>query len=177
MAAASASLTAVILLAFVLAAAAAAAVDDVCNSLGGSNVTPELCTSVLCADPSEPCRAAGNPAAVAALAARLASQNATVTKGLLETALSSRPVREGVVTEAIRSCLHLYAGVAPALQWAVEAAAAGQYRSAREVLKAAEYVAEGCQGLGAGGALPGANSAFVYVVRVGQAVLASMIRG
>ncbi|GJN35372.1 hypothetical protein PR202_gb24141 [Eleusine coracana subsp. coracana] len=171
MAAASPTLTALLLLVVVVftatgAAAAAAALDDVCNGLGRFNVTPELCTSILCADASAPCRAAGDPPAVAALATKVASQNAADTKGRLETALSASPGNEG-----LRACLDLYAAAVPALEWA-----AGQLRGAREVLKAAEYAAEACEGMAGAGALPGENSAFVNVARVGQAVLSSMIR-
>jgi hypothetical protein len=40
------------------AAGADRALDDVCRSLGAYYITPELCKSALCHDPSSPCRGA-----------------------------------------------------------------------------------------------------------------------
>ncbi|RLN12178.1 antifreeze protein Maxi-like [Panicum miliaceum] len=66
-------------------AAAAAVLDEVCGRLGGYYVTPVLCASALCADPSAPCRDARDAPAVATLAARLAADKA-------KAAMSSPPV-------------------------------------------------------------------------------------
>ncbi|TVU49307.1 hypothetical protein EJB05_00615, partial [Eragrostis curvula] len=165
------------------------ALDETCAFLGGWYVTPELCASVLCSDASAsaPCRAARDAPAVAALAARLAARNATATKGSVEAALAAARARAaGNVTSAagaaevargIDSCLQLYAGVVPALQWAAESVAAGRYRGARQVLDAAQYVPGGCEGMaGDAAALPRENSAFSYVAMVAHAVVASMVR-
>jgi pectinesterase inhibitor-like protein len=148
-----------------------AALDRVCRSLGGYYVTPGLCHSALCSDASDPCRAAHDDAAVAALAARLAARNATATQAVLSSAAASN---------ATPSCLQLYAGAVPALRWAAASVAAGRYRGAREVVQAAQYVAAGCEGImegtAAAGALPPENARFSDMAFVSHAVLAYMAR-
>lgn len=169
-----------------------AALDEVCGRLGGYYVTPSLCASALCADPSSPCRAARDAPAVAALAARLAAGNATAARDSIEAALlsSSPPAGPGAAAAAsasagvntsaaagaARSCLQLYAGAVPALRWAARAVAAGRYRGAREVLQAAQYVAAACEGMAgdAAAALPRENGGFGDMAFVAHAVVASM---
>ncbi|CAL4905396.1 unnamed protein product [Urochloa decumbens] len=179
-------------------AAPAAALDQVCGRLGSYYVTPALCASALCADPSTPCRAARDLPAVAALAARLAADNATAARDSIEAALlnsssSSSPpagpaannssaaasasAAAAAAAAARSSCLQLYAGAVPALRWAARAVAAGRYRGAREVLQAAQYVASGCEGMAgdaAAAALPRENGGFGDMAFVAHAVVASM---
>ncbi|PUZ67782.1 hypothetical protein GQ55_3G461900 [Panicum hallii var. hallii] len=171
-------------------AAAAPALDEVCGRLGGYYVTPALCASALCADPSAPCRAARDAPAVAALAARLAADNATAARDSIEAVLSSSPSppsagpasaaaagnsSAAAASAAARSCLQLYAGAVPALRWAARAVAAGRYQGAREVLQAAQYVAAGCEGMaGDAAALPRENGGFGDMAFVAHAVVASM---
>ncbi|GJM95256.1 hypothetical protein PR202_ga11968 [Eleusine coracana subsp. coracana] len=179
MAAAYPKLPALLLFVFIAAAGVAAAettpaaLDEVCRGLGGFYVTPELCASALCSDPSSPCRAARDAPAVAALAARLAARNATATQAALAgNATSSKE-------EGVRACLELYGGAVAALQWAAASVAAGRYRGAREVLFTAQYVPAGCDGMAGGGdaaALPRENGGFSYMAMVAHAVIASMIR-
>ncbi|GJN35376.1 hypothetical protein PR202_gb24145 [Eleusine coracana subsp. coracana] len=158
-----------------IAAAETTALDEVCGQLGGFYVTPELCASALCSDPSSPCRAARDAPAVAALATKLAARNATATMASVEAALSSSNATE--VTKGLQACLELYAGAVAALQWAAASVAAGQYRGAREVLQAAEYVPAGCNGMAVdAAALPRENGAFSYMAMVAHAVVASRIR-
>ncbi|XP_062201795.1 pectinesterase inhibitor 28-like [Phragmites australis] len=157
-------------------AEAKTALDQLCGSLGSYYVTPDLCASALCADPSAPCRAARDAPAVAALAARLAADNATAAKGSIEAALSLAGSAGGAAS-AMRSCLQLYAGAVPALRWAARSVAAGRYRGAREVLQAAQYVAAGCEGMaGDAAALPRENGRFSDMAFVAHAVVASMSR-
>ncbi|KAG2621969.1 antifreeze protein Maxi-like [Panicum virgatum] len=171
------------------APAPAPALDQVCGRLGSYYVTPALCASALCADPSAPCRAARDAPAVAALAARLAADNATAARDSIEAALSSSPSppsagpasaaaagnSSAAAAAAARSCLQLYAGAVPALRWAARAVAAGRYRGAREVLQAAQYVAAGCEGMaGDAAALPRENGGFGDMAFVAHAVVASM---
>ncbi|KAG8092959.1 hypothetical protein GUJ93_ZPchr0012g19135 [Zizania palustris] len=168
------------------------ALDDVCSDLGGYYVTPEICASALCGDPSSRCRAARGAPEVAVLAARLAVANATATKASIEAALalagggteasasssSSSPTasRADARRKGMRSCLKLYAGAVPALQWAAQSVAAGRYRGAREVLQAAQYVALGCEGMAGGeAALPRENDQFSLMAIVAHAVVASML--
>ncbi|KAL5224186.1 hypothetical protein ABZP36_010825 [Zizania latifolia] len=164
------------------------ALDDVCSDLGGYYVTPEICASALCGDPSSRCRAARGAPEVAALAAGLAAANATATKASIEAALAlagdgteasaSPPTasRADARRKGMRSCLKLYAGAVPALQWAAQSVAAGRYRGAREVLQAAQYVALGCEGMAGGeAALPRENDQFSLMAIVAHAVVASMV--
>ncbi|CAD6267134.1 unnamed protein product [Miscanthus lutarioriparius] len=158
----------------------APALDQVCGRLGSYYVTPSLCFSALCADASSPCRAARDAPAVAALAARLAADNATAARDSIEavfspsSSTSSSPA--AAAAAAARSCLQLYAGAVPALRWAARAVAAGRYRGAREVLQAAQYVAAGCEGIAgdAAAALPRENDGFADMAFVAHAVVASM---
>ncbi|CAD6267161.1 unnamed protein product [Miscanthus lutarioriparius] len=158
----------------------APALDQVCGRLGSYYVTPSLCFSALCADASSPCRAARDAPAVAALAARLAADNATAARDSIEavfspsSSTSSSPA--AAAAAAARSCLQLYAGAVPALRWAARAVAAGRYRGAREVLQAAQYVAAGCDGIAgdAAAALPRENDGFADMAFVAHAVVASM---
>ncbi|CAN6343652.1 unnamed protein product [Urochloa humidicola] len=172
---------------------ATAALDQVCGRLGGYYVTPALCASALCADATLPCRAARDAPAVAALAARLAADNATVAMDSIQAAVLASPPPTGpaasgngsaaasasaaAAAAAARSCLQLYAGAVPALRWAARAVAAGRYRGAREVLQAAQYVAAGCEGMAgdaAGAALPRENGGFGDMAFVAHAVVASV---
>ncbi|CAL4898089.1 unnamed protein product [Urochloa decumbens] len=180
-------------------AAPAAALDQVCGRLGSYYVTPALCASALCADATAPCRAARDAPAVAALAARLAADNATAARDSIEAALlnssssSSSPpagpaannssaaasasAAAAAAAAARSSCLQLYAGAVPALRLAARAVAAGRYRGAREVLQAAQYVASGCEGMAgdaAAAALPRENGGFGDMAFVAHAVVASM---
>ncbi|KAL6623481.1 hypothetical protein ACP70R_033360 [Stipagrostis hirtigluma subsp. patula] len=155
--------------------AAETALDQVCGRLGGNYVTPELCKSALCTDQSA-CRAARDAPAVAALAARLAADNATAARASIE-AYARSPPPSPAEAEAVRSCLQLYAGAAPALQWAARSVAAGRYRAATEVLQAARYVSGGCNGMaGDQVKLPRENEGFSYMAFVAHAVVASMSR-
>jgi len=172
------------------AAAAAPALDQVCGRLGSYYVTPALCASALCADPAAPFRAARDAPAVAALAARLAADNATAARDSIEAVLSSSPSppsagpasaaaagnSSAAAAAAARSCLQLYAGAVPALRWAARTVAAGRYRGAREVLQAAQYVASGCEGMAgdAAATLPRENAGFGDMAFVAHAVVASM---
>ncbi|TVU49291.1 hypothetical protein EJB05_00616, partial [Eragrostis curvula] len=153
------------------------ALDETCAFLGDEYVTPELCTSVLCADPSDPCRAARDAPAVAALAARLAARNATATKGSVEAALAAH-AGNATVAKGIASCLKLYAGVVPSLQQAAQSVAAGRYSDGREALHAALFVSGLCEKGMAGNAaaLPRENDAFTYMSFVAHAVVAHMVR-
>ncbi|CAN6334830.1 unnamed protein product [Urochloa humidicola] len=170
----------------------AAALDQVCGRLGGYYVTPALCASALCADATLPCRAARDAPAVAALAARLAADNATAAMDSIQAAVLASPSSPtgpaansssaaasaaAASAAAARSCLQLCAGAVPALRWAARAVAAGRYRGAREVLQAAQYVAAGCEGMAgdaAGAALPRENGGFGDMAFVTHAVVASM---
>ncbi|KAL6847264.1 hypothetical protein ACP4OV_023117 [Aristida adscensionis] len=166
----------VVLIISVGAGAAETALDQVCGDLGGDYVTPALCVSALCADQAA-CRAARDAHAVAALAARLAAANATAAKQSVEAYARSPPAKSPAAAEAARSCLQLYAGVVPALQWAEQSAAAGRYPGAREVMQAAQYVAGSCDGVAGDEAkLPRENGAFMTMAIVVHAVLASMSR-
>ncbi|KAL6623482.1 hypothetical protein ACP70R_033361 [Stipagrostis hirtigluma subsp. patula] len=179
-----------VLLASAGAGAAETALDQVCGGLGSYYVTPDLCASALCAD-QPACRAARDAAAVAALAARLAADNATAARDSVEAYVLSFPANntsaaaaaaaasaaEAEARKAARSCLQLYAGAVPALQWAARSVAAGRFRGAREVLQAAQYVASGCDGMAGDGArLPRENDAFSSMAFVAHAVVASMSR-
>jgi len=161
----------------------ASALNQVCGRLGSYYVTPSLCFSALCADASSPCRAARDAPAVAALAARLAADNATAARDSIEavffTSSSSSSATASATAAAARSCLQLYAGAVPALRWAARAVAAGRYRGAREVLQAAQYVAAGCEGIAgdAAAALPRENDGFADMAFVAHAVVASMSTG
>ena len=158
----------------------ASALNQVCGRLGSYYVTPSLCFSALCADASAPCCAARDAPAVAALAARLAADNATAARDSIEavffTSSSSSSATASATAAAARSCLQLYAGAVPALRWAARAVAAGRYRGAREVLQAAQYVAAGCEGIAgdAAAALPRENDGFADMAFVAHAVVASM---
>ncbi|CAN6334832.1 unnamed protein product [Urochloa humidicola] len=154
------------------AAATTPALDEVCGSLGGYYVTPELCKSALCNDPSSPCAAARDAPAVAALAARLAAANATAARDSVAAAASTSPSSSG-----LRACLQLYTGAAAALEWAAGSVAAGRFPGAREVLDAARYVASGCDGVAAGAAVPAENGGFDDMAIVAHAVLASLSKG
>lgn len=155
--------------------APASALDQVCGRLGSYYVTPSLCESALCADPSAPCRAARDAPAVAALAARLAADNATAARDSIE-AVFFPSSSSSSAAAAAQSCLQLYAGAVPALRWAARAVAAGRYRGAREVLQAAQYVAAGCEGIAGDAAaqLPRENGGFADMAFVAHAVVASM---
>ncbi|CAM0949109.1 unnamed protein product [Alopecurus aequalis] len=159
------------------ASAAAAPLDQLCGSLGGYYVTPEICTSALCVDPSA-CRSARSTPELAALATRLVAANATAVKASLESALAlaSAPAAaaDAEATKGMRSCLELYAGAVPALRWAARSVAAGRYSGAREVLEAAQYVASGCAGMARDAALPRENDQFSTMAMVAHAVVASM---
>ncbi|TVU49278.1 hypothetical protein EJB05_00584, partial [Eragrostis curvula] len=160
------------------------AMDQVCGSLGGYYVTPSLCTSALCSTSaaSDPCRAARDAPAVAALAVRLAARNATVAQRSIQSAAAAANATTssaGGAEEAVRSCLRLYAGAVPALHWAAASVAAGRYGGATEVLQMAQNVAAGCEGIVAPGgagptALPPENGRFGDMVFVAHAVVASM---
>ncbi|TVT98377.1 hypothetical protein EJB05_56317, partial [Eragrostis curvula] len=160
----------------------ATALDQVCGGLGGYYVTPGLCTSALCSTSaaSDPCRAARDAPAVAALAARLAARNATAAQRSIQAAANATsPSSSSSSGEAVRSCLRLYAGAVPALHWAAASVAAGRYGGATEVLQMAQNVAAGCEGIVAPGgagptALPPENGRFGDMVLVAHAVVASM---
>ncbi|TVU49296.1 hypothetical protein EJB05_00603, partial [Eragrostis curvula] len=186
MAAASTSpmLPALLLIALAAATTGAAemtALDWACNFVGGWYVTPELCTSVLCADPSEPCRATRDAPAVAALAATLAVRNATATKGRVEAALAAH-AGNVTVAKGIESCVQLYAGVVAILQRAAQFVATRRYSDARQVLDAAYQdmligVPGRCEAMaGDAAALPRENEAFMNMALVAHAIIANMAR-
>ncbi|TVU49297.1 hypothetical protein EJB05_00604, partial [Eragrostis curvula] len=172
-----------LLIAFAAATTGAAetsALDHTCAMLGEYYyVEPELCKSVLCADPSEPCHATRDQAAVAMLAARLAVRNATATKGLVEAALAAH-AGNATVAKGIESCVQLYAGVVAILQRAAQFVAAGRYREAGQVLNANPpiVVPDRCDGaMGAGDAaalLPRENDAFAYMALVAHSIINNM---
>ncbi|WVZ91124.1 hypothetical protein U9M48_037337 [Paspalum notatum var. saurae] len=157
------------------AATTTTALDDVCGALGEFYVTPELCASALCYDPSSPCRAARDAPAVAALAARLAAANATAARDRVEAAAAA--ASSSAAAPGLRACLQLYGGLVPALEWAAGSVAAGRLPGAREVIQAGQYVAVGCGGMAGGAALPRENDAFGTMALVAYAVLASMSKG
>nr|CAB3466396.1 unnamed protein product [Digitaria exilis] len=177
-----------LMLSFLLASAAAVCagaagvtnttvLDTVCSFLGGYYVTPELCTSVLCHDPSSPCRAARDGPAVAALAARLAAANVTAARDSVAAAAAAAAAASTPDAETkagLRACLQLYTGAAAALEWAAGSVAAGRLAGAREVLQAAQYVSAGCDGMVAGEAMPKENGGFDTMVIVAHAVVASL---
>ncbi|KAM0865070.1 hypothetical protein ACQ4PT_043532 [Festuca glaucescens] len=155
--------------------------DQLCGNLGGYYVSPELCISALCGVDPSACRNARSTPELAALATRLAVANATATKANLESALghAAEPAsaRDAEATKGMRSCLQLYAGAVPALQWAAQAVAAGRYRGAEEVLQAAQYIGSGCTGMAGEAALPRENDRFSYMAIVAHAVVAFMYAG
>ncbi|EES16304.1 hypothetical protein BDA96_08G171700 [Sorghum bicolor] len=180
------SATLVVFVSVVIAVGATTALDQVCGGLGGYYVTPELCVSALCPDPSpsSPCRAARDAPAVAAVAARLAAANATAARDSVQAALSFYAAAAGDddaaagKKAALRSCLQLYGGVVQALQWAAGSVAAGRFPGAREVMQAAQYVPAGCDGMVGGGvALPSENEGFATMAFVAHAVLATLSNG
>ena len=146
------------------------ALDQLCGILGSSYVTPELCVSVLCVDPS--CHSARGAPELAALETRLAVANATATKASIESALAH--AADAQTRKAMRSCVQLYDGTVPALQWAARSVSKGRYSGAREVLQAAFYVPSGCSGMAGAVALPRENDGFSILALVVHAVLGSM---
>ncbi|XP_037437695.1 uncharacterized protein LOC119305218 [Triticum dicoccoides] len=162
-------------------AAPSSPLDQLCGSLGSFYVTPELCASALCVDASS-CRSARGAPELAALATRLAAANATAAKASIESALALDAERvpapasaaDADARKGMRSCLQLYAGAVPALQWAARSVAAGRYSGAREVLEAAQYVASGCAGMAGEATLPKENDRFSSMAIVAHAVVASM---
>ncbi|XP_044359995.1 uncharacterized protein [Triticum aestivum] len=60
--------------------------DELCIGLGGWYVTPDMCVSALCIDPS--CRSARGLPELAVLATKLTVANATVAKTSIESALA-----------------------------------------------------------------------------------------
>ncbi|KAM0872607.1 hypothetical protein ACQ4PT_038621 [Festuca glaucescens] len=151
--------------------------DQLCGNLCGYYVSPELCISTLCGVDPSACRNARSKPELAALATRLAAANATATKASLESALGHGAGRDAEATKGMRSCLQLYAGAVPALQWVAQAVAAGRYRGAGQVLQAAVYIGSGCTGMAGQAALPRESDRFSYMAIVAHAVVSSMYPG
>jgi hypothetical protein len=78
---------------------------------------------------------------------------------------------EPAAKAGLQSCLQLYTGFVPALEWAAGSVAAGRFPGARELLEAAHHMAAGCEGL-AGAAIPRENDGFFEAAFVAHAVLA-----
>ncbi|XP_020183581.1 uncharacterized protein [Aegilops tauschii subsp. strangulata] len=149
-------------------AAPRSAVDDLCNSLGDHYVTPDMCVSALCIDHS--CRSARGLPELAVLATRLTVTNATVAKASIESALAHAKDAKG--KKVMRSCLQLYVGAVPRLQWAARSVAAGRYSGVSEVLEAAcWHVSAECINLAGEVALPKENSEFFFMAYIVQAVV------
>ncbi|XP_066357792.1 uncharacterized protein [Miscanthus floridulus] len=150
--------------------AANSALDQVCEFVGASYVTPELCASALCYDPASPCRDARDYAAVASLAARLLARNATVTRDSVAVA-----ARSANATAGLKSCLQLYDGLVPALEWAAGSVAAGRaYGAARELMQATQFVQRACAGM-VGAEMPRENGGFATMATVAHAVLSTPV--
>uniref|UniRef100_A0A453DX46 Pectinesterase inhibitor domain-containing protein n=2 Tax=Aegilops tauschii TaxID=37682 RepID=A0A453DX46_AEGTS len=141
--------------------------DDLCSSLGPGYVTPKLCVSTLCIDPS--CRSTRGLPGLAVIATRLTVSNATVAKASIEHALAH--AKDGKARKVMRSCLQLYTGAVPRLQWAARSVAAGRYSGVPDVLQAARHVSSECTNLAAKVALPKENDEFFMMAYVAQAVV------
>ncbi|KAM3346589.1 hypothetical protein ACQJBY_020890 [Aegilops geniculata] len=141
--------------------------DDLCNSLGPWYVTRNVCVSTLCVDPS--CRSARRLPELAVIATRLTVSNATVAKTSIEHALAH--AKDGKARKVMRSCLQLYTGAVPRLQWAARSVAAGRYSGVPEVLQSARDVSSECTDLAAKVALPKENDEFFMMAYVANAVV------
>uniref|UniRef100_A0A453DX78 Pectinesterase inhibitor domain-containing protein n=1 Tax=Aegilops tauschii subsp. strangulata TaxID=200361 RepID=A0A453DX78_AEGTS len=141
--------------------------DYLCNNLGPAYVGANLCVSTLCIDPS--CRSTRGLPGLAVIATRLTVSNATVAKASIEHALAH--AKDDKARKAMRSCLQLYTGAIPRLQWAARSAAAGRYSGVPEVLLAARYVSDKCTNLAGEGALPKENVEFFMMAFVAEAVV------
>ena len=140
--------------------------DNLCNSLGSHYVM--LCLSALCIDPS--CHSACGLPELAVLATRLMVANATVAKASIESALAH--AKNVKARKVMRSCLQLYVGAVPRLQWAARSVAAGRYSGVPDVLEAAyRDVSQGCSSLAGEVALPKENSEFFVTAYIVQAVV------
>ncbi|KAM3197772.1 hypothetical protein ACQJBY_073074 [Aegilops geniculata] len=149
-------------------AAPRSALDDLCNSLGSHYVKPDMCVSALCIDPS--CRSARGLPELAVLATRLTVINATVAKASVESALAH--AKDAKAKKVMRSCLQLYVGAVPRLQWPARSVAAGRYSGVSEVLEAAcWHVSAECINLAGEEALPKENGEFFRMAYVVQAVV------
>ncbi|VAH22561.1 unnamed protein product [Triticum turgidum subsp. durum] len=142
--------------------------DELCIGLGGWYVTPDTCVSALCIDPS--CRSARGLPELAVLATKLTVANATVAKTSIESALAH--AKNVKARKVMRSCLQLYVGAVPRLQWAARSVAAGRYSSVPDVLEAAyRDVSQGCSSLAGEVALPKENNEFFMMAFVVHAVV------
>nr|BAK04116.1 predicted protein [Hordeum vulgare subsp. vulgare] len=144
--------------------------NDLCFALGGWYVTPDLCVSALCIDPS--CRSARGLPELAVLATKLTVANATATKTSVESALAH--AKDAKATKVMRSCLQVYVGAIPRLRWAARSVAAGRYGGVPDVLEAAyRGVVHECTSLAAdlGVALPKENNEFFMMAFVVHAVV------
>ncbi|KAM3346578.1 hypothetical protein ACQJBY_020885 [Aegilops geniculata] len=141
--------------------------DYLCNNLGPWYVGPNDCVSTLCIDPS--CRSAPGLPELAVIATRLTVYNVTVAKASIEHALAN--AKDGKARKVMRSCLQLYTGAVPRLQWAARSAAAGRYSGVPEVLMAARDVSYECTNLAGKVALPKENDEFPMMAYVANAVV------
>ncbi|KAF7027587.1 hypothetical protein CFC21_039617 [Triticum aestivum] len=149
-------------------AAPCSLLDYICIRLGPWYVLPNVCVSTLCIDPS--CRSAPGLPELAMMATRLTVSNATVTKASIQHALAH--AKDGKARKVMRSCLQLYTGAVPRLQWAARSVAAGRYSGVPEVLEAAyEHVASECTDLAGKVALPKENDEFYMMAYVAKAVV------
>ncbi|XP_037417384.1 uncharacterized protein LOC119280746 [Triticum dicoccoides] len=140
---------------------------QLCTSLRPWYVGPNDCVSTLCIDPS--CRSAPGLPELALIATRLTVSNATVAKASIEHALAL--AKDGKARKVMRSCLELYTGAVPRLQWAARSVAAGRYSGVPEVLLDARYVSSKCTNLAGEGALPKENVEFSMMAYVAKAVV------
>ncbi|XP_044971982.1 uncharacterized protein LOC123439312 [Hordeum vulgare subsp. vulgare] len=149
-------------------AATTSPLDYLCGLVGAWYVTPDLCVSVLCVDPS--CHSARGWPELAVLATRLTVANATVTKASIQSALAH--AKDAKVRKVMQSCLQLYAGAVPRLQWAARSVAARRYNGVPEVLRAAYMdVANECASLAGQVKLPKENDEFFMMAYVADAVV------
>ncbi|KAM3346577.1 hypothetical protein ACQJBY_020884 [Aegilops geniculata] len=143
--------------------------DELCMFLGGWYVTPDMCVSALCIDPS--CRSARGLPELVVLATKLMVANATVAKASTESALAR--AKDAKARKVMRLCLQLYVGIIPRLQWAARSVAAGRYSGVPEVMEAAyRDVSSGCLDLaGPEVALPNEEKKFFWMAFVVHAVV------
>ncbi|VAH22562.1 unnamed protein product [Triticum turgidum subsp. durum] len=90
--------------------------------------------------------------------------------GCIESALAH--AKNVKARKVMRSCLQLYVGAVPRLQWAARSVAAGRYSGVPDVLEAAyRDVSQGCSSLAGEVALPKENNEFFMMAFVVHAVV------
>uniref|UniRef100_A0A8R7K4P8 Pectinesterase inhibitor domain-containing protein n=1 Tax=Triticum urartu TaxID=4572 RepID=A0A8R7K4P8_TRIUA len=99
-----------------------------------------------------------------------AAPHATVAKTSIESALAH--AKNVKARKVMRSCLQLYVGAVPRLQWAARSVAAGRYSGVPDVLEAAyRDVSHGCSSLAGEVALPKENDEFFMMAFVVHAIV------